>query len=560
MLSVNDIYRRYESAKDSRAHYEPMWDNVLKYLLPSRLGIYDFETKGKDRSVKIYDGTPGGSAIRLSAVLNSTLSNQALNWFLLETDDAELNELDEVKDWLDKDKETVKKSLENSNFYNQITEFYLDLATIGTGTIYTEENKDPGKDLYFSTRHIRETCVIEGDQGVIDHHFCVRHMEAWQIMDRWQHKRITGKIPDSVRKAMDNNKPKETFTIIHAVIPNDDYVEDNVVDPKKFKYASVWICDQGGNERQEIDRGGYHEFPYVTEFWRKASGEDYGRGPGWDAMADVKSLYSMKKSTLRVAQQAYEPPLFMPHTTTAYPVQLRPAGVTYFDARAKHKPFPLQMGQGFSIGKDLIEDERNQIRDWFFLTQLHLIEAKDMTAEEVRARIAENAKILGPTFGRLNIFLERLFEVVLGILRRLGKLAPVPEIVKERAKERGVELKVKFVSPIVKAATISEVQGITHTSQTAIMWAKEGGIVDVLDNFDWDFGIRKVSELDGAPPEFLLDKKDVTKIREERRKLDEMRQRLEALEQTAGIAKDATEAQHKYAQNKREEMAHGMAG
>jgi hypothetical protein len=553
MLTANDILQRYDHAKGSRSWFETVWDEIFQCFLPRRMGMYDTrDTQGKDRSVKIYDGTPGGSLMRLAAVLNSTLTNQATNWFLLETDDTELNEMPEVKEWLDKDRDAVRKALENSNFYEQIFEFYVDLCGPATACIYTEEAKDTSKDLYFTTRHLREIVIQEDDQGQINAVYMLREMTAWQIMDRWRNARISGKIPDKVRrKAIELNKPNDIFEVIHAVFPNDEHDERNELNPLKFAFASVWIFKE---DKSEIDRGGYQEMSYTTAFWSKASSEQYGRGPGWDALPDVKSLYSMKKSVLRAGEKAVDPPIMMPHSTTTYPASLRPGGMTYFDAQAKNPPFPLQIGQGFPIGREMIEDERNQVRDWFYITQLHLIDSKEMTAEEVRARMAENAKILGPTFGRLNNFLERLFDRVLGILGRKGKLAEVPEVV-QRAAKQGTQLKIKFVSPIVKSAAISEVQGITHSASTAIQWAIEGQVMDVLDNFDWDFGIRKVADLDGAPPEFLRDPKKVEAIRKQRRMQQEMTAKLDALEKRAGIAGDLAGAESQNLDNKQRRMA-----
>ena len=553
MLTANDILQRYDHAKGARSWFEQVWDEIFQCFLPRRMGLYDTrDTQGKDRSIKIYDGTPGASLMRLAAVLNSTLTNQATNWFLLETDDAELNEMPEVKEWLDNDRDAVRKGLENSNFYEQIFEFYVDLCGPATACLYAEESKDTAKDLYFTTRHLREIVIQEDDQGQVNAVYMLREMTAWQIMDRWRNARISGNIPTSVRQAMDTNKPNTVFEVLHAVFPNDEFDERIELTPRRFRYASVWIFKQ---DKSEIDRSGYHEMPYITAFWSKASAEQYGRGPGWDALSDVKSLYSMKKSMLRAGEKAVDPPIMMPHSTTTYPASLRPGGMTYFDAQARHPPFPLQIGQSFPIGREMIQDERNQVRDWFYITQLHLIDSKEMTAEEVRARMAENAKILGPTFGRLNNFLERLFDRVLGILGRKGKLGQVPEVVRRKAQQSGTQLKIKFVSPIVKSAALAEVQGIVHSASTAIQWAVEGQVVEVLDNFDWDFGIRKVADLDGAPPEFLRDKKKVEAIRKQRRMQQEMMSRLEALEKRAGIAGDLAGAQAQTLDNQQRRSA-----
>jgi hypothetical protein len=557
MWSVNDIIMRYDNAKTTRSWFEPVWDEIFSAYLPRRMGVYETAlNQGRDRSIKIYDGTPGGSLLRLAAVLNSTLTNQATNWFELETDDEELNEIGEVKEWLESDRRQYKKSIENSNFYAQINEFYTDICGPATACLYAEESREPGQDLFFSTIHIKGVYLLHDDQGNLTCIFVCREMTAWQIQERWGSKKKTGNIPDRVRGAMDSNRPNEPFEVLHVVYKNDDYVERNLLDPMKFKWASAWIMVQ---DKAEIDRGGYKEMPYVVEFWSKASAEVYGRGPAWDALSDTKGLYKMKKSLLYAGEMATRPPILLPDSTTTYPINWKPGGLGYFNPNSKHPPYVPNIGQGFPVGKDLLESERNQIRDWFYSTQLQLIDAKKMTAEEVRARMAENARILGPTFGRLIGFFDRLFGRMRGLLADKGKLRQAPGIVKRMAIEKGVNINVRFVSPIVKAASLAEVQGITHTAGTAIAWASDGNRPDILDNFDFDYGIRRIADLDGAPPEFLLDRKKVKAIRERRQKRAEMEDRIEALERGAGISKQAAEAQDKFISSKVRSMSGGLS-
>ena len=200
---------------------------------------------------------------------------------------------------------------------------------------------------------------------------------------------------------------------------------------------------------------------------------------------------------------------------------------------------PIEIGANFPVTLEMLQDQRNGIRDHFYVTQLQLIDARKMTAAEARIRTAENARVLGPTFGRLNDdYLDRLIERTLGILRRAGKLAPIPQVVLDDVEKRGTQLRVRFVSPLARAQVASEVQGIQQTAATAFAWAEQSGNPAVIDNIDLDFGIKKIADLDGTPAGFLRDDDLVKKMRDTRAKDAELRKKLEAAQLAGKAGKD----------------------
>lgn len=539
---LEDILAEHDKRKQMRSGFETMWQELIELYLPRRADIYTTtnHTQGKDRTKRIYDSTPGVCMVRLAAVLQAMLTNRETQWLQIATDDEELNEMPEVKSWLEKDLNAFRRSLDSSNFYSQANEMYLDLP-IGQGVMFIEESNLSDRDFYFSTRHIKECYISYSDQDIVEHIDLVRSMTARQIMDRWNVKRkrigISGAIPDAVKKAYKKDA-ESPFDVIQSVFPNPDF-SPRSINVFKLAYQCAWICDG-----EEIDRGGYNEFPFIVVPWSKASGEDYGRGPCWDALADVKTLYAMRKTQIRVAEKIADPPLQVPKKGFSGTIKLTPGGLNYYDQTSRSRIEPIQIGAHFNVSLEMIKDLRERIQDHFFINQLQLIDSREMTAEEVRARTAENARILGPTFGRLNDeYLDPLVGRCLGILRRAGKLSPIPDVVIDAARRKGTQLRVKFVSPLAKAQVASEVQGIAHTAGTALEWAKVTGDPAILDNLDFDSGIRKVADLDGAPPDFVRDRKMVAVIRKQRADAADAQRQLDAAKQAAGVAKDVASTQ-----------------
>lgn len=552
LKKIEDIVGDHKQRRADRSNFEGIWQEIYEHFFPRRASVYG-GSKGLNQMKRIYDSTPIIANEHLGASLQSTLTNIATQWVIIETDDEELNELQEVKEWLEADTRTLRKSLDNSNFYSQAHEMYLDIGSIGMGTLYGEEHRDPSKDFHFSSRHIREVFLSEGDQGERNLVNLEREWTARQIMDRWA-KHPRAQIPRDVANEYEKGESDRPFVVLQAIFPNPEYIAGNILNPEKFLYRCEWIYlgegEYPSRAGESILTDGYHELPVMVPCWARASGEFYGRGPGWTALPDAKVLYAQEKTSLRVGEKIADPPHQAPSGSIVSDLTLTPGGMNYYDPTARRGIEPIEYGANYSITLDEKNQKRESIRNIFFMNNLQIIDDKEMTAEEVRARIAQNARILGPTFGRLtDEFLEVLIERCLGILRRKGKLAPVPEVVIKAAQERGVQLKVRYVSPLVKAQNAAEVQAIQHTTATAFNWAdaeiNSGKVDTVIDNLDLDYGIRKIGDLDGVPPEFMADKRMVQKMRNIRAEQMKAKAELEQLQTGAEAAGKAAEAGEK---------------
>jgi len=551
--SIEDIVKDHKQRQTARSQFEAMWQEIFEHFMPRRASVTSSHSPGQSQMKRIYDSTPVVANEHLGANLQSILTNIATQWFILETDSDELNEMQEVSEWLEADTITLRKALDNSNFYSQAHEMYLDLGSIATGCLFCEEHNDPAKDFYFSSRHIREVYISEGDQGERTYLNLEREMTTRQIMDRWKDN-LQANISQEVADEWIKGDAEKTWMVLQAIFPNHEYMPENILDPTKFRFRCEWIFLGAGamasTATTSIITEGYHEFPAMTPCWARASGEFYGRGPGWTALPDAKVLYAQEKTSLRVGEKIADPPMQAPSGSIVGDLRLNPGGMTYFDPTSRKGIEPIIIGANYNITLDEKNQKRESIRNIFFMNQLQVIDNKNMTAEEVRARIGENARILGPTFGRLNDeFLEILIERCLGILRRKGKLAPIPEAVISAAEQQGIQLKVRYVSPLVKAQNAAEVQAIAHTTGTAFAWAESqianNEINTVLDNLDMDYGIRKIGDLDGVPPEFMVDKRTVKRVREIRQQQAQAKADLERAAAQADVADKAAGAGEK---------------
>jgi len=518
--------------KTIRSLFEATWQEIIDYCLPQRAPVIGTPVPGEKRGRKIYDSEPGRAMMKLAANLNALLTDPNTQWFGLITDDEEANKQPDVIEWLEKTEKRMKKALDQSNFGTAVHEFYIDLAGINTAVMYIEESKTPGKDLAFSTRHIREVYFAENAEGVVDAIYREILMEARKIIQRWG-KDEKANIPAAATKAFDAGETEKLFPILHVIEPRLER-DDGKADILNMPYKSMWIDVDGD---KIVKESGYPEFPFAIGRWSKSSGEDYGRGPGFEALADIKSLNSMAKTMLRTGQKVADPPLNVPDTMEGT-ADLTPGGINFFDARTPEaKVAPIKIGADLPITRDMINDKKNSIRESFYVTQMQLIDVNDMTAEEVRQRTAENMRVLGPTFGRLQPeFLETTVLRCYGILFRAGKIPEPPKLIKEK------NLKIKYISPLAKAQLMHEVQAITYTAETLLLWYEKTQNQNHLDLLDWDAAARKIADLDGTPLELLVDQKKVMDIRKKRKDLMMKQLKLEMAKTQAAGLKDVAGA------------------
>ena len=152
-----------------------------------------------------------------------------------------------------------------------------------------------------------------------------------------------------------------------------------------------------------------------------------------------------------------------------------------------------------------------------------------MTAEEVRIRTNENARTIGPTFGRLQSeYMDRLLARVIQILFYFNKFPQPPEALE------GTNLKMRYVSPLAKAQKSNDVQMINYVVGQAAQMINVAP--EIMDNVNFDKAFTMLVELTGAPNAIVNSKERVEEIRQQRAQAQEANQKFQMAMAQAGIA------------------------
>jgi len=501
---IQYLLGRLEDLKTHRMTFEPTWDDICRYVQLSNTTIYDDNPKGDNKNADVaFDSTASYAAQRLAAVINSVMTNQASEWFALETDNPVLNDEKEIKMWLEEATDTVRKELENSNFYTELLPLYYDLATIGTACMYIEEDTSADRELRFSTRHIKECYADEDKYGQIDTVFRTCKMTARQMIQRWE-----DDVADVVKKVV-IDKPETEYDILHCCYPREER-DVTKKTPVNLKYASVWL---DVSNTHVLSEGGYEEFPYVMPRWDKLPGETYGRSPSYIALPDVKTLNQMSRTLIDIGNKAAQPPMFVSGDMDDK-LDMTPNAVNYADSN-ETQVVALNKGENVPITVDLIQIKVDRVLEIYYNNQLQVVSRKDMTAAEVQARTDENWRILGSVFGRLQSeLLEKLMARIFSIVNKSTRMDGSPILPAIPEMMANATLRLKYVSQLARAQKQSDIMSVKMTIQDVMEMAQLNP--NVLDNIDFDAAIRALADLNGAPSVMLMDKQQMAAMRQQR--------------------------------------------
>jgi len=539
MATFDYIKKRCSSLESDRATWEDHWQDILDYVMPRKADISFVRAKGTKRTEVLYDSTAITANNLLAASLQGTLTSPSLPWFHLKLRDKELNEHRDVQLWLEDSARRMYDTFNESNFNTEVHELYLDLCSIGTGSMFVEEGNNgfETEGIHFNTLHIAEYFIQENINGQVDTLYRKYKLTARQAIEEFGEDNLGEKIIEASK-----NKPDKMFNFIHAVEPTKDYERALGKANTKLPFHSCHVCVE---DKMVVRTGGYNEFPYLVPRWAKATGEIFGRSPSYNALPDIKTLNKAVEIGLKAWAKAIDPPLLVQDDGVIGRVRMTPAGITVVRNDGAIKP--LQIGSNWQI-TDMKENQlRTAIRQAYYSDQLQLQEGPQMTATEVQVRYELMQRLLGPTLGRFQSeFLNPLIERTFGIMLRAGALMPEPDIIK------GQQIDVEYVGPLARSQRMEESVAIERLYGLAMNVVQ----VDptIMDNINHDEAIRLRATLLGVPKTILRGRDEVEELREQR--AEQQQAMAQAQEQQA--AGDAMQSQAKAAKDMAEPRVQQM--
>ncbi len=491
----------HDQMKKARTPYEEVWDEIIDFVNPRRKVKEDPHVqRGQKRGTLIFDSVGRRSLDIWINGLQGWMTSRATTWFRLETEKKEYNKVYEIRQWLQGVEEEFYAAFARSNFYDAIASMYSDGGSIATAT-WTLEYDEKGNKLFFRNHHPADVWIGTDERGLINTWFTRYWLELRELVPRYKDQ--LGKDYKTYENRMKEH-PYEREEIVQMVRPRRDR---NIfkIDSQNMPWESIHLLCKG----QKILREGGYEMPRnVTWRTRVEPGEDYGRGPGWDALSDVKRVQQMARGRIKAAQFRSDPVIGKPLGTT---LRVEP-GEHFTFSRASMMPAALDLGGDYGITLEEEMQTRAQIEDLYhtnlFLLVSNMAE-KEYTATQVDAMQGERAAVLGAQVGRIGSeLLDPTFSVAFHLLREAGRIPDPPEQILEAGPIVPV-----YIGPMMQAQQrFYKTVGIQASLNQLLPLAEFAP--QILDVVDWDKVAKTILEAGNMPQDTIRREREVQEMRE----------------------------------------------
>lgn len=529
--SPKQLVKENEQGKTDRTNFESQWQVLHDFYDNKGTDINTVYYPGTELTVtQLYDTFSVSSARILSAGLSNYLTPAASKWFAFRTKDPLKMEKKRVIHYLKDVEAEVTHTLNNSNYYDIMPDFYRKSGVYGTSILFQEE--DPFDNVRFYSMPMKSVVIVEDARKRVVEYYIEFEYTATEAVTRFGEDKVH---PAVLKEHKDGRYASKKHMYLLYVGPN-WHRNPQALDNTNKAWIAQWI---DVDHQAEISRGGFDELPALTHRFYRRGETVWGISPAMEGLEDVRMLQAKAKTQLRAEMKMTDPAIALPDNAFLMPFNFNPRGTNYYqkDALKQDDIFSIGNYGNPGIGRDSLEYSREQIRSHMFTDVFLAFQnlTGRMNNPEVQERIAEKMTLLGPAVGRFLNLNDDVLHRTIGILSRKGMLPePPPEIQQDPSYE------IEYLSTLARAQRNGELQAL----QNAMVMVGNMAQFDpeVLDKINADAAVDVTFGITGAPVQMLRDDEEVQAIRDGRREAAAAEQEAALLGQGADIAVKATQA------------------
>lgn len=508
LTDVSEVSKRYETLKSERSSWETLWKDIRDFILPDAGNfIGDNARDGEKRFGRIIDAEATHCADIIAAGLLTGVSSPTRPWLRLTTLDAELDESQDVKEWLAKTEDKMLMYLAKAEVYNPLHQSYLELPVFGTACTLVRPH--PTRIISLDNLTIGEYYLADDEFGNIDTLYRQFVMTTKQMVSAFGYYNVS----DGVRHEYDKGLFYQTHDVVHAVEPRFDR-DIHKRDNQNMPWRSVYFEAGQESKGKILGESGFRSFPALCPRWFVNAHSVYGRGPGAKALSAAKRLQQHSDRFDLLTDYATDPPILYPAAQVGMKKNIRPGGRIPVagpnDAQTIRSAWEVSTDPSFLQAQ--IESDYKQIRRFFHADTFQMITntaRDDRTAREVVALEQEKIMMLGPVLSRLHS--EMLDPMVANLFEMMVErdlIDPPPEELK------GKDLNIEYISILAKQQKASASEGVGRFLQSI------GAISQLdpsaLDKLDVDKAIDHIADYEGVPPDMVVSGDKVALVRKDR--------------------------------------------
>lgn len=539
-VDPQDIMNRWGALKsERRASIENRAKDVSEFVVPER-GRYPEDNRRPDqahgkRGDKIIDSTPGDAHEVATNGMYSGLTPPSRQWHRTKFEDDALNKYGPAKEYMDLIERRRNAELRRSNFYSSMHSSYAESIGFANTLVYMRELDAGG--FVFKTHTFGEYWWSRNAQGKVDTVFRSEFMAAKKIIEEFGKDKAGKQVQDAVK----NNRPYDTYEVLHAVEPRlqRDIRKKNA---QNKPYASVWM--EAANDKTVLRESGFDDFPYACAVWLLVGSDNFGCGcPAFRKLPDIKQLQDMEESCVMAVHRELDPPIQAPPSMKGKVIRRGAGGITYVvgasDGLKRLYEFKFDIGAGELKSESI----RQRIYKGFYNDLFLMITSSEKSGQPVTA--TQIMEMQGEKMLQLGPFIERqedelLDPIVTFVTTRmmmrpwLYELPPPPKEIIE------APYKIEYISLLAQAQRMVGIRTIDDSANFAGAVAEMDP--NILDVYDFDEMARERADLVGLPARLIRSEDKVITIRKAKQQAVEEAQQMEAMERAAAGAKTLGDA------------------
>lgn len=539
--------KRREAAIREREPYIKDWQQVADYIEPGRgrfdepmvAGVPVRKAQARNRN-RIIDNTATRAVRVCTAGMSSHVISKARPWFSLETPYPELNELYDVRVWLEDVTEIISDILAKSNFYKAMPVMFCEDVMFGVAAMLSVQDDD--EVVRFVPLTAGTYAIGLDDKGRVDMLWRSWTDTARNIVDCYG----IENVPNVIKTAYQNNP--DTRFVIESIMEKNPKVVDGMgpygirpVTGRPYREL-VWLQGLSSDPHGLIFVGGHYEAPFVCFRWNPVGDEIYSTSPCIDSLGDIKQLQYQAGQYLRLVDLVAEPPLGVPEYLRNKPASLSPKSKTYLpDQQTGAQAAPLYTPEHGAMSQVIASMQacQERINSTLFVPLFLMLDSlgdkTGRTATEIAERKEEKVTVLGPTLEVVtDEGLDPTIVRVFGMANRAGKIPPPPQALDN------VPLKIVYSSILAQAMKASGTIGIERlvSFATGVMGITKDP--SSIDKIDFDQAYDEYAERVGAPARILRSDEAVGQMRAGRAQQAQAAQMAQAAKPTLDFANAAS--------------------
>lgn len=323
MTAFSNIKKRYQELKAERDKYVSQWEEVSKYVgikVKPQENFTQAESSKEELDKLTEDPTAALSVQQSADYMKGIMWGNGNDVISLEPSDELLQMVnaEAVNPWFEYASNQLLAQMNHSNagLNSALSSYSYDQQAFGTSGVgaFVNSGYIKGVDnnlLLFRPYGIDTLCIDEGKNGLPELVFNTSQWRVNRLISEFCEKdgkiddEAFAKMPKKVQDAWNNNNLNTLFTVVHAVLPREDYTP-GALGKKGCKYVGYWFEETSKEPFFEED---YKEMPIPVARAIKVRGEVYGRASGTMLISTIRCINQAVSDCMVTMAKMVKPPV-----------------------------------------------------------------------------------------------------------------------------------------------------------------------------------------------------------------------------------------------------------